>query len=236
MPLSYHEFVNEIEEYKKLHGLQTTDDDYRRKFWLPYLPVDRREEYLKERRVNWYPNTEKKKPRDYFRLDKVEKPTRIVENGFVLGVPNIVPRYTNRDPNVAKEFQGARIKPDLEIRPDYPSHIPSNVANYLMHNNSLLHRDCTDVEKNAATLWRDLINSDLDYKIISGIPQWYHPLLSSAKARFDQRWPEERKQKYPDDYLYEFCKLFHTPSQIFVPDWIDEQLTFPFEHYPFTKE
>lgn len=231
MPSCYHKFLNEIEDYKKLHGFLTQDDEYRKKFWLPDLPVDHRAEYLKSLRQNWKPNTDIKLPSNRFSLGVIEKPTRLVDKGSILGVGKLTPMYVNRNSAVAKEFQGARIGTDYEVGPEYPFYIPLGTANYLMRRNPLTHRDCLDAEKNSATLWRDLINATLENKVISGVHRWNHPLIATAKERFDQRWPTESRQKYPDLYCHEFCKLFLTPSRVFVLDWIDEQLTFPREDY-----
>lgn len=232
MPSCYHEFLNEIEDYKKLHGFITHDDNYRKKFWLPHLPIDNRAKYLKNRRRNWKPNIDIKLTSKRFSVGVIEKPTRLVEKGSILGVGKTVPRYVRRNSTVAKEFQGARVGTNSAVGPEYPFYISLDTVNYLMRRNSLTHRDCLkDVEKNSATLWRDLINSSLDNKSLSGVHRWYNPLIATAKKRFDQRWPIENKYKYPDLYFQEFCKLFLTPSRIFVLDWIDEQLTFPHEDY-----
>lgn len=230
MPLSYQEFLNEIAHYKKLHGFVSYDDNYRKRFWLPYLPVGR-SVVLKKKLRQKFDNANTEPRNDIFHAISHEKPSRVVENGFILGVGKHVPRYINRDSAVAKEFQGARINVHLKIQPAYPYYIPPATLNYLIRRNSLLHDDCLDVGKDSATLWRDLSNADLDCKIISGIPRWYHPLVASAKKRFDQRWPYERKIKYQDLYFNEFCKLFHRPTRIFAPDWRDEQLMFPYEDY-----
>ena len=231
MSTSYHEFLKEIESYKKLNGFVTYDDDYRKKFWLPYLPINYRAEYLKSRRQNWNPNTDIELSRNHFSTKAIDKSTRLVDKGFILGVDKPVPKYINRNSAVAKEFQGARIGTNLKVGPEYPFYFPQDTNNYLRRRNSLKHRDCLEVDKNSATLWRDILNSTIDNKIISGIRRWYHPLVSTAKERFDQRWPKESKNKYPDLYFDEYCKLFLTPSRVFILDWIDEQLTFPNEDY-----
>lgn len=232
MPLGYHEFIHEIQKHKELKGLLTTDDDYRKRFWLPYLPVDRRAIHLKKLRQNWVVSEKEIQLKiDPFRMGKLEKPTRIVDKGFIVGVGNPVPRFINRDSSVAKEFQGARLGLHFKKTPFYPTHLANNTVNYLSRRNNLRHRECLPVGKDSATLWRDFINATLENEIISGIPQWYHPLIATAKERLDQRWPVEKRQTYPNLYFIEFCKLFHTPSQIFVLSWIDEQLAFPDKHH-----
>ncbi|GFY47952.1 uncharacterized protein TNIN_175831 [Trichonephila inaurata madagascariensis] len=235
MPLSYEDFLEEIARYKHLHGLARNDDEYRKNFWLPYLPINYKELKLKKLRQNWIPTKPEKKRKCIGpgkpvpkALAHFEKPTRCLYKGSICGVTDPVPRYINRGPTVASEFQGARISSSFNMGPFYPRYIPERIGGYLRRGFKRSHRECVPVSKTSATLWRDRINADLDNKSISGVPRFYHPLVASGLERLESRWPMCKKLLLPEEYFKEYCQLHNQPSSVFVLDWIDEQLALPY--------
>ncbi|GIY02736.1 uncharacterized protein CDAR_188641 [Caerostris darwini] len=238
MPLSNNQFLREISEYKHAHGFIRHDDEYRKKFWLPNLPPNYKAQQQKKRRLNWQP-TKSEVGRTKISLGAgvpvpkalahLEEPSRCIDRGWIRGVSEPVPRYVNRGPPVASEFQGARTSPRSSMGPFFPRYIPKRTANYLQRRIPARHSSCVPVNKTSATLWRDWFNSELDNKNVSNVAtRYYHPLTASANKRFNARWPEWRKQQHSELYFHEFCQLHHQPSRVFASNWIDEQLIFPY--------
>ncbi|GBN96086.1 hypothetical protein AVEN_31498-1 [Araneus ventricosus] len=237
MPLSYNHFLEEIIRYKRVHGLVRNDDEYRKNLWLPFLPADYEGLRLKGLRQDWTPKKSeigrtKRSLGAGVPLPKalahLEEPTRCVQRGRICGVADPVPRYINRGPTCASEFQGARTSADAYMGPFFPRYIPERVVHYLQRRIPARHTDCVQLKKNSATLWRDLITSDLDNKSLSCVPRYFHPLTDSANERLHARWPEWRRNLQPELYFKEYLEVNSQPFSVFALNWIDEQLALPY--------
>ncbi|GIY09468.1 hypothetical protein CEXT_54401 [Caerostris extrusa] len=116
----------------------------------------------------------------------------------------------------------------------YPRHIPERTCNYLQRRNSNRHSSCTSPNeslmfmdiKHQRLFLEGLMNADLDMKNVSNVPpRYYHGLASSANERFNVRWPEWKNCS--NWKRISKSQLNHRPSNMFVSNWIDEQLILP---------
>ncbi|GIX99280.1 uncharacterized protein CDAR_447631 [Caerostris darwini] len=240
MPRNYENFLEDISRYKREHGLQRPDDEYRKNTWLPHLTPNYKDIRLKKIEQNWLPSKSDigRNRRNHGAGDAIPKAltrgedsSRSFKNGFIVGVGEPEPRYHKRGPAPACEFPGARITARTYMGPKFPSYIPETAANFLQKRHTSCHIPCVPTPKSsAATLWSDWISNDLDSRNISGIskPRYYKTCTHSAQERMNASWPQWKKVQQPDRYLKEGYEVNNSPFRVFSLNWIDVQLAVPY--------